>query len=399
MHTNNRLKKVIGLTCPVIGLITLLAAGQALAEQFEPEGIRDGSLIYYPFFDIAISHDDNVLSQEANEISSAITTIGAGIRVQILSDNNKSFYDLELEVETATVKDSRDDDYTDGGFTAGYTHQPNDKLSLTASAALSRNHDDRTSLTQDPDEFEDTALEGEWYYGLNNWEGADTLINFTRTDRVYKNNLAANQAKDRQHDVISGLLRFPLAPNTRLRLSLRQSNFDYEASDTRDSSQLRILAGVEWQASELTQVSLDLGQQNKAFDQSSSLDVTNNAWEMGITLGLEEHNTISLSASSDFDELSAGAGFIEVESFDLLWRYGWDDELTMLIAMGTSDETSVSTGSTTLDQTQSVSLSIEYVLRSTTRFNIGLSSVDVESEISGGSSEKAVFSAGLTAAF
>jgi len=384
----------------------LMSINLVMAEKYEPEGIRSGSIIYYPYVNIfGVSYDDNIFSEETDAQGSRITNIGAGMLMQIAQENTKGMFDVGVEVQKGIYHSSRDDDYTDSGLTAGYTYQPNDKFRLKAEAGIKQLHDARTPLTlptsPSPDRYQDTAVDGEWYYGINNWEGADSLIAVNLTKRTYKSNLAVNEAKDHQQASISGLLRFPLrsAPNSRFRVSARYRNFDYDISDNQDSNQLRAMIGIEWQASEQMLLSADLGGQNKKFAQNSSVDDSDIAWEIGLTWAPEDYNKLELTASNDFAESKTTASHLTKRKIDMVWSYDWEDYLTTLLAAGSSRDTSIDGVSTTVDTTNHISLSFEYGLLQTVMLNGGISRINVDSQIPGNSSVKNIFNFGVTAGF
>lgn len=382
---------------------SLIAINPAMAEKYAPEGIRSGSVIYYPYASLSVGNDDNVLSQETNPTSSTVTSLSAGVTMRIAQPGSRGEFNVELEAQNGTFDSSPDDDYTDSAISAGYTYAPSDKLSLKVAAGIKQLHDARTPTTlpasSTPDEYKDTTVDGEWHYGINDWEGADTLVALNLTDRVYQSNVAVNQAKDRQQISISGLLRFPVAPNTRLRISGRHITFDYDTTDTKDSDQLRLMVGVEWQISDQTLLSADLGGQEKNFDQNSAADDSDSAWEISMTWTPEDFNKVKLTTSNDFDESLTAATHLNKRKVGLVWSYEWDDYLTSLLTVETSEDSSVNGATTTVDTINYFSLSVKYGLTRTVMIDGGISRTDVDSDIAGNSSVKNVFSIGLTAAF
>ena len=382
---------------------SLIAINPAMAEKYAPEGIRSGSVIYYPYASLSVGNDDNVLSQETNPTSSTVTSLSAGVTMRIAQPGSRGEFNVELEAQNGNYDSSPDDDYTDSAISAGYTYAPSDKLSLKVAAGIKQLHDARTPTTlptsSTPDEYEDTTVDGEWHYGINDWEGADTLVALNLTDRVYQSNVAVNQAKDRQKTSISGLLRFPVAPNTRLRISGRHITFDYDTTDSKDSDQLRLMVGVEWQISDQTLLSADLGGQEKNFDQNSAADDSDSAWEISMTWTPETFSKVELTTSNDFDESLTAATHLTTRKVGIVWSYEWDDYLTSLLTVETSEDSSVNGATTTVDTINYFSLSVKYGLTRTVMIDGGISRTDVDSDIAGNSSVKNVFSIGLTAAF
>ncbi|MDJ0833189.1 MAG: outer membrane beta-barrel protein [Gammaproteobacteria bacterium] len=373
------------------------------ADRFAPEGIRSGSVIYYPSFNFSFGHDDNVLSQETDPVESNFTNIGAGVTMQFLPQDRQQLIDLVAEFQQTTYADSSDDDFTDGRLNVGYNYQPSDKLILDLRAGVEQLNDARTPITlgvsDSPDEYRDKLLDAEWYYGIDNWEGADTRVEFEYADRGYRSNRSVNAAKDRVKVGLSGLLRFPLAPNTRLRLSARVIDFDYDVTTSKNSEQLRGMVGIDWQASAQMLLSADVGHQNKDFPQNAAADDSDDSWELSLSWMPQTFNRFELTSSKDFDESTTAASHVQNRNLDLIWNYGWDDYLSTILAVGTNKETSINGATSTVDTTDYISLSLEYVLRETVKMNATIASTEVDSDIAGNSSDKNLISLALVAAF
>lgn len=391
----------IKLTQPLaLLLIVLPTANAALAA--EPEGIRSGSAIYYPHAKVSAGHDGNVLSQESNPISSTVIYIDAGIQAEIEPVNQEdAVFVFGLAVKTGSYQDSSDDDYQDGSWNAGYIFQPNDKMKISGNLSLDKEHDARRPATlatsTKPDVYENTKLNGEFYYGINDMDGADTLIGLGITDRAYKTNLVANSSKERKQTEVSGMLRFPIAANTRLRVSVRFIDYDYNTANNLDSTQRRGLLGLEWQASDQTLVLIDIGGESKNFAESNNVD--QDAWEASVIWSPEQFNRFQLTTSKDYDEPTSATNYLTKKTVDLSWSYDWDDYLSTVLAIGSSDDTSFNTASTTLDTTSNLSFSVDYELERTLSVTAAISKVKVDSQVVGGSSTKNLITIGISAAF
>lgn len=113
----------------------------------------------------------------------------------------------------------------------------------------------------------------------------------------------------------------------------------------------------------------------------------------------ETFNRVELTTSNDFDESLTAATHLKVRKVGLVWSYEWDDFLTSLLTVETSEDSSVSGATTTVDIINYFSLSVKYGLTRTVMINGGISRTDVDSDIADNSSVKNVFGIGLTAAF
>ncbi|MCP3688000.1 MAG: outer membrane beta-barrel protein [Gammaproteobacteria bacterium] len=374
-----------------------------MAENFEPEGIRTGSVVFYPFAGITFGHDDNVLSQETDAVESGITTITAGLGMQVSSDNSRNNIEANLQVEDGKYDSSPDDDYQDGNFNLGYNYQPHDKLSLLTEIGVSKQHEprayDTVATRTSPDEYTDTTFDFDWNYGSKGVDGSDTSIAVNVTDRDYDTNLDLTEAYNRSTSMVSWYLHYPVAANTRMRLSARALNFDYDTTHSRSGNQARIMVGADWQASDFTLLSIEVGQQNKDFDEDTIEDESDSAWEVGFSWAPEEYSTFQVSSSKDFDESTSAANYLRNTSLDMTWIYGWNDNLKTTLGFGSGEETSVYATTDATDATKYASLSFQYAISPVAQFVGGYQATSVDSDSDGGSSDKSVINLGFKAAF
>lgn len=384
-------------------LASLTVAMPAAAQEYGPEGIRSGPVIYYPYVSLSLGNDDNLYSQELNAKSSSVTNLGAGVNMQILQSESLGFFEVSANAALGSYGDSSADDFEDGDISAGYNYQPSEDLLIKVNAGLRQAHDSRTSATLltnvEPDVYKDSTVDGQLLVGGDNPNNTDSLLSFNLTDKSYSTNPAANAAKEREQAEISGLIRFPLAPNTRFRVSARYRSFDYNTANTLDSSQLRLLVGIGWQASDQTLLTIDVGSQKKEFDLTPASDDSVDALEVGIVWTPEDNSQINLTASNDFAESTTAASYLKNRKVDVSWRYGWEDYFTTVVSFGNTEETSINPASRTSKTIKNFSASAEFSYSQTVTLTGGINNTSVNSAVVGDSSDKSIVSVGITAAF
>jgi hypothetical protein len=379
---------------------SLTVAMPTSAEVYSPEGIRSGPVIYYPSASLSIGTDDDLYSQGANQKSSSVTNLGAGVTMQILKGEMSGYFEVGADVSVGMYGSSSADDFQDGGISVGYIYQPSEKLLIKVSAGVNQLHDARTAATiltnNEPDRYQNNSLNGEFSYGENNSEGADSLLSYNLTSKSYSNNPATNASKESMQNEFSGLIRFPLAPNTRIRVSARYKAFDYGTENALDSTQIKALLGIEWQASDQTLLSIDIGQEQKEFDLSPVSDNSLDALEVGLVWGIEDYNRINLTVSNDFDESTTTARYLTKNKVDLAWHFDWEDYLTTVVSFGNSRDTTVNTATSaeTIDTIANTAFSVEFDYSKSVKFTGSISRSDV-----GASAQKNIVSAGVSAAF
>jgi hypothetical protein len=398
------MNKLINHIIPIPLFLGLVYSHSVFADIFEPEGIRSGSTISYPFASLAFGHDDNVTSLEDDPQDSNFTILAAGFSMQILPASRRGVFELSVDAQSGEYEDSSDDDYTDSSVFIEYTDQPNDKHDFSLSAGVKQLHDPRTPQTLETrsslDEYTDTSLEGGWQYGVSDGGDTDATVKVNVTERYYDSERSVNAGKDRTSTEIAGLLRFPIAPNTRFRASVGFTDFDYDNTDSRDSFETLFLAGAEWQASDITSLSAEIGFQDKDFDQDDEQDDSDDAWELAFTWAPEEFNTLRIASRKYYDESITDASYLRIRSIDLTWIYDWEDFLRTTLVVGNRIETSEFTGaSDSEDDIDYYSLTLQYALRPTLQLTASVADNSISSDTVGNSSDKTVISAGIVAAF
>ncbi len=367
------------------------------------EGTRAGATVIFPFASLLVGHDDNVQSQETGAQESSVSIVSAGFELQVLPNNGKGYFDFAAEAEKARYASSSEDDYSDNRVSIGYVHQPNDMMELSVNAGVDELHDSRTPRTlatrSSLDEFEDKSIRSEFYYGVDDYEGADVSISIGSVDRRYQSDRVINADKERDSIEIAALMRFPVAPNTRLRLSARQIEYDYNTAEDRDSQQLRLMIGADWQLSEITQLSAEFGRQEKEFKQSINDDDSESSWEIGLTWKPESYNSIEFTSRSDINESITDASHVRVRSYELIWQYEWEEYFSTEMLVGNRQEVSVFSGPNSIDDVDYLSLDLRYDFRETIQLTAGLSDTRISSDAVGNSSDRTILSLGVVAAF
>jgi hypothetical protein len=357
---------------PSIGGLLLVVPGSLVLAgpgKMEPIGIVTEYAIIFPSLEVATYYDDNIFSQEDHTSSSYVAVLTPGLRVETDSDNGIHTYAVEMQAEQGLYLDSHDDDYLDRSIQAEYLYRPEENLSARLQAGYRYDHDDRgqgalegdaAARIDEPDRYRVYAVDGEVSYGLARWDAARITLGAGYFDRNYLNHEEVNQDNDLTGKYLDALFRYAITPNTRLRLQGRASQYDYDVSP-RDSSQYRIMTGVEWEATYQTTGMAQIGWQKKNFDSDLYEDAAQFAWELGVNWQPLSYSSVTLNTGNRFDESVNRTTYVDRTDLRLAWNHDWTSYISSHLRLGA--ERREYPGTERLDKLTFASIEGEYLFR------------------------------------
>ena len=275
-----------GWVAMAAAMLPLLMTGQAHAIKGGEPGtvILDGGM-FYPSIGIALTHDDNIFRTDTNKKSSTLLVLTPGARLEY-DAGEATQVAFELDMERGVYFDSGDDNYLDVDLFSEAAYLPTERLTFYGRLGYKRGHEARGTGTSagtplaisEPDRFHVWSGEGRVSYGI----GEQKLkFGYVHEKRKYDNNRATTILQDRKSDALSAGLSMKVAPNTAMTfdLDLQKINYDVAALD---STELRGLVGVRWEATFQTAGFAKAGWQKKNMSSAGLSDASGASWELGV---------------------------------------------------------------------------------------------------------------------
>jgi hypothetical protein len=355
----------------------------------EQQGIQAGPGYFYPNAGLNVYYDDNLLSQQDNPIDSMVTVVSASGREEIYGDVSR--YALEAGLDKAWYHASADDNYLDGRVFGEAAFFPSSRVATSAKGGYWRLHEDRGTTTlqgdlasaqDEPDIYDLWAIEGKFGYGLEEVGASKFEVLAAFQDREYTNNRLLTQFRDRDESTLEATFKYMVMPATSLLLEGRYKDFDYKRDEAQlDSNELRLRAGVTWEATAATTGFAKIGWQEKRFDSDQRKDGDKPAWDVGIEWSPLSYSTFGLITQRKFDESTGTGDFIDKLETRISWRHAWREFVSSDVYYSIGQDHY--NGSSREDDVSGFGLSVDYSMRAYLDWSLYYNYQDRDSNVTG----------------
>mgnify|MGYP002777175767 CR=1 FL=1 len=360
-----------------------------------------GALRVMPVLGLTLGHDSNITRVSDGEISSFVTVVSPGVRVE--SGEGASRFFLAYEADLARYADSSIDNYNDHLLSAGFNVEADSRNRFGATASLERGHDARGTGARegdffdfegrDPDEWRQNSLNGTYDFGAEGARGSLGLMAGTRNIE-YRNNREYTQFRDRSENYLGGYFGWRIQPKTRALLQVRQTNIEYDVAPPRgrpklDSTERELFAGLEFDATGKTTGRVLAGRIEKDFDAGVYEDFSGFGWEVGVQFRPRSYSVIDVATRRSTDETNTflrdvvsgdGSSFILRRDLTAAWTHGWNDRFNTTLDLGTSTD-EYEEGTVREDDYTFFGVSAKYAFRPWLAMGAGFKSYSRDSDV------------------
>ncbi|WP_082850285.1 outer membrane beta-barrel protein [Halioglobus sp. HI00S01] len=333
------------------GIIALgLTCACAPVAALQPANIPLGPLKIEPTLLFDAAWVDNLYRSADDEIESWVFYTQPTLDVWLDNGPSKYIFHYELQDRRYSGTPSGEDDDFTGHLFRGDIHQRfnvRNELNLYAEhhrAAEERGTgltegDDVGRLTSEPLEYDRDSLGGTYIYGSQTGQGRlEATAEYWEMD--YRNFESYTQNFDYDATHYQGEFFWGVAPKTALVLdaSYLQTKYAEDRADmpSLDAQELRVLVGVEWEASGRTRGAVKVGGYERDFDDSERDKSTGFSWEVDVTYRLRTHSNFDFGAAQISRETNGQGDFIDSKEYTFDWLYmfkrGYRSNLAILRA-------------------------------------------------------------------
>lgn len=357
-------KAFAGLT-----VVAVFAAGSALAQTpattSGPGGIPVGPLTVYPGVDLAHGYNDNLFLRPTATSSSSYTIVSPYVRAEAKTGPHK--FDFGLRIDSGRFHSSPADSYTDYALVGTGDMVFSGRAGLKLRAEHKRGHDPRGStdrgISAAPDEYDNTGISGVLRYGAQGARGR-IEIDGAANSRSYVNNRATTQASDRDTVGGGGTFFWRVMPRTEVLAQIGYSDINYKlASSTQDSTEMRYLAGVKWEATAATTGTVKFGHQTKKFDSAARQDFSGSSWDVGVRWSPLTYSVFDFVTSKQTGESTGVGDTVVGTNYGVTWSHAWSSRLRTQALASLRNDAFQGAGITRKDDTGSFGLKVAYDFR------------------------------------
>jgi polysaccharide biosynthesis protein VpsM len=370
-------------------------------------GVQAGPFRVKPTIGVTFANDSNVTLANRDEVSSFVTRVSPGIRLDAGNDRRSFSLSYELDAGRYSDKAAKKSDYTDHQLIAGARFSPSARTAIELGADLNRGHDRRGENARqgtlanfgnlDSDEWRSNGAHAGLTFGAPQARMNFGLLGGLR-NLEYRNNRSYSAFGDRDENFLEGRVGLRLTPKTSVFLSARGNSIDFDRARLLGTQTIQIdsderiyLLGLQFDATAKTSGRVAVGRSTKDFDDNRIDDYSGTAWDVGVQFRPRSYSVFDLSASRRTDEgvdylstsnISGNSSYLLARDITLAWTHGWSDRLHTTLDFGQerSDYVSFVGSSTRDDRFRFYGLSVDYALTSWLNVGAGYKSYTRDSD-------------------
>lgn len=354
---------------------TVFSSSQAVA--VEPATFDVGVFKAAPTVTVDQKYDDNIFSQDNDEVDSWVTVLSPSIQAQ--ADNGTHSYTLGYQMIAGYYSNSTDDNYLDHRITAEAEWELNHRNTLGANFEFYDTHEERGTgfsqgdtalLLSSPDDFRETVLGGEYIFGGIKSKGR-LVSELEYYDKRYTNHRTTTRTRDREHIELKETFYWGVSGNTDILVQGAYADINYKndpasvtgVQDTLDSKRVQVLTGVNWKATGKTEGEIKLGYEGKSFDDSDRDDFNGLSWDAKVKWSPKEYSVLSASTGRSQEEANGSGDFIDTETVSFDWRHDWNERFNTLVNLNFIQEDYEGDVNGQEDDTYNYTLRVNYEMR------------------------------------
>ncbi|MCQ8876515.1 outer membrane beta-barrel protein [Pseudoalteromonas shioyasakiensis] len=300
-----------------------------------------------PSFIIGASHDDNFYKTPNNEESRLIWKVAPSLS-SLLVDGPDTY---QFDIATVTSLHNKDslDNHTDIILSTDIHKEFTSKHRLDVSAYADWLYEDRgTGLTEGLGDsvtelvkYRQQNINVDYEFGAQSSK-AQLSLSAGYYNKQYAN--FENVSKYRDFDkVLLGITGYYNTQSTsRFFVEFKGENYRYDhiqfSGVSRDSDDIKLLVGMEWEASALTSGTFKLGYQNKDFKSSQRENFDGLSWQADLVWHPLTYSSVSFTTANAAKDPLVQGDYIEETLYGVTWEHQWNHFIGTFASLNYSKE-------------------------------------------------------------
>lgn len=307
---------------------------------------KDGAEIT-PTLQTGISSNNNFFSTPTDESSRLVWSISPNI-IALIEDGPDS-YKLDLGTSSSFHNKDSVDNFTQINIGAGVHKEFTSQHRVDVNAKADWLYEPRGSgltegLGNTVDElvkYQQNNILGRYEYGAQSSK-AQVAFSAGFFSKQYQNFRDVSQFRDYDKSLLGVTGYYNTQAATRTFLEVKQENYRYDVLQTngisRDSNDVKVLLGMEWEATAVTSGTVKLGYQNKDFSSSQRENFSGLSWEAAVNWQPLSYSSVQLMTSRAAKDPLVQGDYIKESVYGVKWTHSWSDYLSSLASLNYIDE-------------------------------------------------------------
>ena len=307
---------------------------------------KDGAEIT-PTLQTGISSNNNFFSTPMDESSRLVWSISPNI-IALIEDGPDS-YKLDLGTSSSFHNKDSVDNFTQINIGAGVHKEFTSQHRVDVNAKADWLYEPRGSgltegLGNTVDElvkYQQNNILGRYEYGAQSSK-AQVAFSAGFFSKQYQNFRDVSQFRDYDKSLLGVTGYYNTQAATRTFLEVKQENYRYDVLQangiSRDSNDVKVLLGMEWEATAVTSGTVKLGYQNKDFSSSQRENFSGLSWEAAVNWQPLSYSSVQLMTSRAAKDPLVQGDYIKESVYGVKWTHSWSDYLSSLASLNYIDE-------------------------------------------------------------
>jgi polysaccharide biosynthesis protein VpsM len=339
------------------------------------DGVKLAGITVYPELIVVQGYDDNLLQQTSHETETLYTRIIPSASVK--AGGGAQQYKLGFRSDAGWHQASNEDNYQDNFLYGEALWSLNHRNAIGFTINYADTHEARgTGISQGASassfdhviEFDESDIGLTYILGSDVSEGR-LKFSLGRLAKDYTNFTSITDARDRE-TYSSGINFLWRLGRTGLVLDAEHKNIDYVNDppaiigqpDRYDSKQLKLLAGIRWEATGKTSGSIKLGKINKVFDDADREKFSEFSWEAKVNWLPESYARLIFGFARTEQESDAEGSFIDNQTSSIEWQHSWSEDLISATSIYIKEDKYIDDPDNRKDQNVTVNVELNYQL-------------------------------------
>lgn len=323
----------------IVAFLSIALSSTASANLTAGSVMTDIGAEITPTLQTGVSSNSNFFSTPNNEESRLIWTIEPNLKAVI--EDGPDSYKLNLGTSSALHNKESLDNYTqvdiDAAIHKEFTSQH--RLDLTGDAKWlyeSRGLGLTEGLGDAVNELVKYQLQNvsaRYEYGA---QSSKALIAFEGGyfRKKYQNFREISRYRDYDKSLLGITGYYNTQAATRIFVEFKQENYDYDvlanSGFSRDSTDLKVLAGMQWKATAITSGTFKLGYQNKDFESNVRENFSGLSWEAAVTWKPLSYSMVKVRTSRSAKDPLVQGDYIKESVYGIDWTHNWSSDLSSI---------------------------------------------------------------------
>ena len=331
----------------VVTFFNLFLALPAIASFSHGSIITESGVKITPTIQTGFSSNNNFFSTPEDEKSRLIWTFEPNLKAAI--EDGPDSYKLDIGTHSALHNKDSLDNYTQVNIGTAIHKEFTSKQRLDMKGNIDWLYEKRgrgltEGLGDDIDELVKYQLKNasaRYEYGA---QSAKALIAFEGGyfSKEYQNFRELSQYRDYDKYLVGITGYYNTQAATRMFIEAKQENYRYDvlasSGVTRDSNDLKILGGIQWDASAITSGTFKLGYQNKDFEANERESFSGLSWEASVSWKPLSYSTLQLRTSRSAKDPLVQGDYIKESLYGVDWSHDWSNKLSSLARVSYMNE-------------------------------------------------------------